>query len=297
MVNDILKYARDKEKEYLKQLFEFLSIPSVSTLPKHKKDVRRAAEWLENQMKKIGLENVKIMQIGGPASRQGGHPVVYGDWLHAKNKPTVLFYGHYDVQPVDPLDEWQSPPFKPEVRNGNIYARGADDNKSQHFIHLKSVQATLEKRKALPVNIKFLIEGEEELGSVNLEHFIRMNKKLLTADFAFISDTGSPAPDKPTIIYGLRGLLYTQITVQTAKHDLHSAVTEARQKIQCIYLQKLSHNFKMSKKLPFRDFMTMLRKPRRVHLKQDPALMSTESGEDSQEKGQKQLFLPRLRQK
>lgn len=217
MIKNVLKHARAHEKEYLKEFFHLLSIPSISALPEHKEDILRAAEWLAAYIKEIGLENVQLLE-------DGGNPVVYGDWLHAKGRPTVLIYGHYDVQPPDPLDEWLSPPFEPEIRNDNVYARGASDNKGQFFAHLKSLDSSFETEGKLPVNVKIIIEGEEEVASAHLEEIINKNKKLLRADLALISDTGSPSPDKPAIIYGLRGLLYTELTVQTAKTDLHSGV-------------------------------------------------------------------------
>lgn len=215
MTDKVLKNTQRKEKEYLAELFHLLSIPSVSTLPEHHQDIHKAASWLAEHMEEIGLENVRIFETKG-------HPLVYGDWLHAKGKPTVLVYGHYDVQPPDPLDEWLSDPFKPEIRNNNIYARGANDNKGQLFVHLKAVDSFVETDGKLPVNVKFFIEGEEETGGENLENFIAKNKKLLKSDFALVSDTPSMALGQPTLIYGLRGILYTEITVQTAEHDLHS---------------------------------------------------------------------------
>lgn len=215
MVDKILKNAQKKEKEYLAELFHLLSIPGVSTLPEHHGDMRKAASWLAEHMEEIGLENVQIFETKG-------HPIVYGDWLGAKDKPTVLIYGHYDVQPPDPLEEWLSPPFKPEIRNNNIYARGANDNKGQLFIHLKAIDSFIESTGKLPVNIKFIIEGEEEVGSLNLEKFIKNNKKLLKADFALVSDTPSAGVNQPILTYALRGILYTEITVQTAGRDMHS---------------------------------------------------------------------------
>lgn len=217
MVKNALQHARAREKEYLKELFHLLSIPSISALPEYKGDILRAAEWLAAHMKEIGLENVQLLE-------EGGNPVVYGDWLHAKGKPTVLIYGHYDVQPPDPLDKWLSAPFEPEIRNDNIYARGASDNKGQFFAHLKSLDSYFEAQGKLPVNVKVIIEGEEEIASAHLEKIINKNKEALQADFALVSDTGSPSLNQPAIIYGLRGLLYTEITVQTAKTDLHSGM-------------------------------------------------------------------------
>lgn len=248
-----------------KALLELLSIPSISTLQKHKKDINKAASFLAEYMKKIGLEHVKVMATGG-------HPVVYADWLHAKGKPTVLIYGHYDVQPPDPLDEWESPPFSPTIRKGNIYARGAADNKCQLFIHLKSAEILLKSQKRLPVNVKFLIEGEEEIGSLNLEHFIGLNKKRLKADFALISDTGSPAPHKPTIIYGLRGLLYTQISVQTAKHDLHSGSYGGRAENPVHILAKVITQLQDGQKITIPGFYDDVASPEKSSFKTRPSL-------------------------
>lgn len=215
MIDKVLKNAQRKEKEYLAELFHLLSIPSVSTLPEHHGDMHKAASWLAEHMEEIGLEHIQVFETKG-------HPLVYGDWLHAKGKPTVLIYGHYDVQPPEPLEEWLSEPFQPEIRNNNIYARGASDDKGQIFTHLKAIDSYIETEDKLPVNVKFIIEGEEEYGSTNLEDFIRQNKKLLEANLTLVSDTPSTAPDQPTLIYGLRGILYTEITIQTAEHDLHS---------------------------------------------------------------------------
>lgn len=215
MTDKVLKNAQRKEKEYLAELFHLLSIPSISTSPEHHQNMHKAASWLAEHMEEIGLEHVQIFETKE-------HPLVYGDWLHAKGKSTVLVYGHYDVQPPDPLDEWLSDPFKPEIRNNNIYARGANDNKGQLFVHLKAVDSFMEAEGKLPVNVKFILEGEEESGSDNLENFIAKNKKLLKSDFALVSDTPSASVDQPTLIYGLRGILYIEITVQTAEHDLHS---------------------------------------------------------------------------
>lgn len=215
MLDKVLKNAQRKEKEYLAELFHLLSIPSVSTSPEHHQDMHKAASWLAEHMEEVGLENVQVFETKG-------HPLVYADWLGAKGKPTVLIYGHYDVQPPDPLDEWLSDPFKPEIRNNNIYARGANDNKGQFFTHLKSIDSFMETTGKLPVNLKIILEGEEEVGSLNLEKFIKNNKKLLKSNFALVSDTPSASVNQPILTYALRGILYTEITVQTAGRDMHS---------------------------------------------------------------------------
>lgn len=209
-------FAREKEAKNLAELFEFLRFPSVSTQPEHKADVAAAAGWLAGKMAEAGLENVHLIE-------SSGHPLVYGDWLHAgDDKPTVLIYGHYDVQPVEPLELWESPPFEPEVRDGYIFARGGSDDKGQTYIHVKAVEALLQTEGSLPINVKFLVEGEEESGGASLAAFIPANKGLLAADVALVSDTGMKAPGRPAIVFGLRGMVYTFIDLTGPDHDLHS---------------------------------------------------------------------------
>jgi acetylornithine deacetylase/succinyl-diaminopimelate desuccinylase-like protein len=210
-------YFKEHRDEHLGQLKEFLRIPSISSLSEHKNDMQKAAEWLLNSFKTAGLENLSIDDTEG-------HPVVYGDWLHAEGKPTILVYGHYDVQPVDPLNLWESGPFEPEVRDNKLYARGASDDKGQVFMHVKAVEALMQKTGSLPVNVKFIIEGEEEIGSPNLEKYIEANKDKLAADVIVISDTGMQGPGQPAVCYGLRGLCGVQIDVRGAKSDLHSGL-------------------------------------------------------------------------
>lgn len=210
-------YFTSKRDEHLQQLTDFLRIPSISALSEHKADMQKAAEWLKHSFEQAGLENTSI-------DATDGHPVVYGDWLHAEGKPTILFYGHYDVQPVDPLHLWESGPFDPEIRDNKLYARGASDDKGQVFMHIKAVEALMHENGSLPVNIKFIIEGEEEVGSPNLEKYIEENKEKLAADIIVISDTGMYGPGKPAICYGLRGLAGVQIDVKGAKGDLHSGL-------------------------------------------------------------------------
>jgi acetylornithine deacetylase/succinyl-diaminopimelate desuccinylase-like protein len=209
---DFINVNRDR---YVDELKEYLAIPSISALPQHKDDVRRCAEWTANEMRRIGLQNVRLEDTPG-------HPIVYGEWLGAEGAPTILFYGHYDVQPVDPLNLWTSPPFEATIRDGEIYARGSADDKGQVFMHFKAVEAHMKQYGRLPVNMKFLIEGEEEVGSANLDNFIGANKDLLKADVVVISD--SPMFDRgiPSICYGLRGLAYFQIDVRGTRSDLHS---------------------------------------------------------------------------
>jgi acetylornithine deacetylase/succinyl-diaminopimelate desuccinylase-like protein len=211
-VIDFINVNRDR---YLEELKALLAIPSISALPEHAADVTRCAEWCANEMRRIGLENVKLIPTPG-------NPVVYGDWLHDEGAPTILFYGHYDVQPVDPLNLWTSPPFEATVRDGEIYARGSADDKGQVFMHLKAVEAHLKQNGKLPVNIKFILEGEEEVGSAHLDDFIREHKNDLAADVVVISDSAMFGRGVPSICYGLRGLVYFQIDLRGSSTDLHS---------------------------------------------------------------------------
>jgi acetylornithine deacetylase/succinyl-diaminopimelate desuccinylase-like protein len=211
-VIDFINVNRDR---YLEELKALLAIPSISALPEHAADVTRCAEWCADEMRRIGLDNVKLIPTPG-------NPVVYGDWLHDEGAPTILFYGHYDVQPVDPLNLWTSPPFEATVRDGEIYARGSADDKGQVFMHLKAVEAHLKQNGRLPVNIKFILEGEEEVGSAHLDDFIREHKNDLAADVVVISDSAMFGRGVPSICYGLRGLVYFQIDLRGSSTDLHS---------------------------------------------------------------------------
>src|SRR4051794_34387855 len=214
-MNEVVDYINVNRDRYVDELKQYLAIPSISALPEHAADTRRAAEWTADALRNAGMQSVRLMDTPG-------NPVVYGDWLGAAGKPTILFYGHYDVQPVDPVNLWTSPPFEATVRDGEIYARGAADDKGQVFMHVKAVEAFMKQAGSLPVNIKFFIEGEEEVGSVHLDQFVRDHKEDLAADVVVISD--SPMFDRgvPSICYGLRGLAYFQIDVRGTKSDLHS---------------------------------------------------------------------------
>jgi acetylornithine deacetylase/succinyl-diaminopimelate desuccinylase-like protein len=217
MNQEILTYLSDNREKHLAELKDLLAIPSISALPDHKDDVQKAASWVAEALSTIGMDKVEVYQTKG-------HPVVYGEWLKAEGKPTVLIYGHYDVQPVDPLHLWNSPPFEAEIRDEKLYARGASDDKGQAFMHVKAMQAILETTGTLPINVKFLIEGEEEVGSPNLPAFVEENKELLAADVIVISDSSMLEKGKPTICYGLRGLCGVQIDVKGPKGDLHSGL-------------------------------------------------------------------------
>ena len=216
-MDNVIDYINVNREKYLDELKGLLAIPSISALPEHAADVRRCAEWCGDEMRRIGLQNVTLLETPG-------NPIVYGDWLGAPGGPTILFYGHYDVQPVDPLDLWETPPFEATVRDGELYARGAADDKGQVFMHFKAVEAHLKQNGRLPVNIKFFIEGEEEVGSVHLDDFIRDHKEELKADLVVISDTAMFDRGVPSICYGLRGLVYTQIDLRGSKGDMHSGV-------------------------------------------------------------------------
>lgn len=218
MSDKIQAYIDANIETFKQELFSLLRIPSVSTDSKRKGDVQAAAEFLRDRFVEAGLENVTIYPTPG-------HPIVYGDWLHAgEDKPTVLFYGHYDVQPPDPLELWTNDPFEPTVVDGKVYARGSADDKGQAYIHVKSIASFLQTGTPIPVNVKIIIEGEEEIGSPNLVPFLKEKKDLLACDMVTISDTSMFAEDVPSITYGLRGLAYMEVEVFGPNRDLHSGL-------------------------------------------------------------------------
>jgi acetylornithine deacetylase/succinyl-diaminopimelate desuccinylase-like protein len=217
MPSSAIEFANSNRPRFLDELKALLRIPSVSTLPEHKGDVRRAAEVLAAELTRIGMENVRLIETAG-------HPLVYGDWLRAPGKPTALLYGHYDVQPPDPLDEWLSPPFEPTERNGNLYARGAVDDKGQMYMHVKALESLLAASGSLPLNVRVILEGEEEVGGEGIAAFVASRPPELQADFALVSDTEMFAPGLPTLCVGLRGMIYTEIEVRGARTDLHSGM-------------------------------------------------------------------------
>jgi acetylornithine deacetylase/succinyl-diaminopimelate desuccinylase-like protein len=217
MPSPAVAFAAENHTRFLEELKDLLRIPSVSTLPEHAADCRKTAETLAGELKRIGMEHVRLIETSG-------HPLVYADWLHAGNKPTVLMYGHYDVQPADPLDEWHSPPFEPTERNGNLYARGAVDDKGQMYMHLKALESLLAADGKLPLNVRVLLEGEEEVGGEGIAAYVASKPADLKADFALISDTELFAPGLPTLCVGLRGMIYTELEVRGAKTDLHSGI-------------------------------------------------------------------------
>ncbi len=218
MASPAVDFARQNQQRFLSELKDLLRIPSVSTAPEHKSDVQKAAEFVSSELRRIGMENVEVIATKG-------HPLIYADWLHAAGKPTVLCYAHYDVQPPDPLNEWISPPFEPAERNNNIYARGAVDDKGQLWMEIKAIEALMRGHGGkLPINVKFIIEGEEEVGGESIAEYVRKQKAKLKADFALVCDTELFAPDLPTLCVGLRGLVYTEIEATGPKTDLHSGM-------------------------------------------------------------------------
>ncbi len=217
-------FAHINAPRFVEELKALLRIPSISTSPEHAADVRSAAEFLAAEFRRIGMHNVRLIETTSTA-HPNGHPLVYADYLHVKGAPTVLLYGHYDVQPAEPLDEWKSPPFEPTERDGNIYARGAVDDKGQIWMHVKALESLLVANHGkLPVNIRVIVEGEEEVGGEGIAAFVREHPDQLAADVALVSDTEMFAPDLPTLCVGLRGMIYTEIEARGARADLHSGM-------------------------------------------------------------------------
>ena len=217
MLDQVLERARGRRAEAEGQLFELISIPSVSALPEHRADCTRAAGWLAEKLRALGMD-VQLADV-----LDGGHPVVVAEWLGRPGAPTLTVYGHYDVQPPDPLDEWKTPPFEPTVRDGFVYGRGADDNKAQHLASVLAAEHWL-AIGGPPVNLRFLIEGEEEVSGRSLPTYIRANADRLATDYLLIADGSFEAPGLPTVVTGLRGLLYTEIEVVGPRVDLHSGI-------------------------------------------------------------------------
>ena len=215
-------YARHARERFLQELQALVSIPSISTLPEHHADMQRAAEWLAAQLRVLGMENVAILPTG-ELNGAPGHPIVYGESLHAPGRPTVLVYGHYDVQPVDPLNEWLTPPFQPTVRGDNLYARGASDMKGNVHAALKAIES-LQRNGGLPLNLKILVEGEEEIGSTHLDAFIDQHAAMLQCDLCLNADSGISGPELPSLVAGLRGLAYFELWVYGPAQDLHSGL-------------------------------------------------------------------------
>jgi acetylornithine deacetylase/succinyl-diaminopimelate desuccinylase-like protein len=210
-------FIDEHREQYVRELSDFLRIPSISSLSEHADDVKQAAEWVAERLRKAGMEAVEVMPTGG-------HPVVCGQWLHAPGKPTVLIYGHFDVQPADPLELWTTPPFEPEIRDERIYARGASDNKGNMLIPIIAAETLLRTDGTLPVNIKFLFEGQEEIGSPQLPEFLKSNREVFACDLILNADSGQWSEDQPSLLTSLRGLCGLQLDVTGADSDLHSGI-------------------------------------------------------------------------
>ncbi len=215
-MNDLKKYIEENNQRFIEELFELIRIPSVSAKEEHKQDMYWAAQWIQKKLIADGASKAQVFDTEG-------HPVVFGEKIVDPSLPTILVYGHYDVQPAEPFDLWESPPFEPQIRNNRIYARGANDDKGQLFMHIKAFEY-LAKTSQLPCNVKFMIEGEEEVGSPSLEKFCHEKKEMLKADIILVSDTSMIAPDTPSITTGLRGLAYMEVEVTGPSHDLHSGL-------------------------------------------------------------------------
>ena len=214
-------YLDENKTRFTDEMLDFLRIPSISSLPEHAADVRQAGEWVVRRMQAAGIENVAMMETG---DRFPGHPVVYGDWLHAPGKPTVLIYGHFDVQPVDPVELWDSPPFEPVIKDGRVYARGSNDDKGNMLVPILAVEALLQSEGKLPVNIKFFIEGQEEIGSPTLPPFVAANKDKFICDMVLSADGGQWSDTQPELAVALRGLCAMQINVTGPNRDVHSGM-------------------------------------------------------------------------
>ena len=214
---NLAEFIDGHRDQHLAELYEFLRIPSVSAKSEHKPDIERGANWVAGNLRAAGFKKIEIVPTGL-------HPLVYAESLEAPGKPTILFYGHYDVQPPEPLNLWTSPPFEPTVRNGNLFGRGTADDKGQVHIHLKALESLQKVDGKLPINVKVLIEGEEEVGSVSLWNYVQKNKEKLKADALLVSDTSMLGKGVPSITYGLRGLNYYQIELTGPERDLHSGV-------------------------------------------------------------------------
>lgn len=216
-MNDVLEYVAANQERFLSDLFELLRIQSVSQDPKRASEVRRCGQWVVDFCRRIGLENARLLETGG-------HPAVYADFLHAPDRPTILVYGHYDVQPEDPVEKWDTPPFEPTIRDGFICGRGTSDDKAQFMTHLFAIEAWLAMTRSLPVNVKVFIEGEEEGGAGMTHDFVRNNKEMLACDAVAISDTAWHSIEHPTMVYALRGMCYMQVEIRGPNRDLHSGV-------------------------------------------------------------------------
>ena len=279
MASPAVDFARQNQQRFLNELKDLLRIPSISTLEEHKSDVQKAADFVASELRRIGMENVEIIPTKG-------HPLIYADWLHASGKPTVLMYAHFDVQPPDPLNEWVSPPFvdkeaypapaedtqnwsQPSERNSNIYARGAVDDKGQLWMEVKALESLMKAHNGkLPINVKIIFEGEEEVGGESIAEYVRKQKAKLKADFALVCDTELFAPNLPTLCVGLRGLVYTEIEAYGAKTDLHSGMYGGAAPNPFFALIEIISKLKDSKgKILIPGFYSKVKKPTNDELK------------------------------
>ena len=257
-----LEYCQANRERFLEGLINWLKIPSISALPEHKADVRRAAEYLANDLRNMGLQSVELIE-GKPAE----NPLVYAEWLKAPGKPTLLLYGHYDVQPPDPLEEWKTPPFEPTLRGHDLFGRGTADDKGQSYILAKAVEAFLKTDGKLPINVKFLLEGEEEVGGGHIERYVPEHPDRLKADAAVVCDTDMFALNLPTICVGLRGLVYTELEARGAAHDLHSGSYGGAVPNPLQALAEIINGLKGSDgKIRIPDFYQRVKKPSRKEL-------------------------------
>jgi acetylornithine deacetylase/succinyl-diaminopimelate desuccinylase-like protein len=262
MSTALYEYYQANREKHLDGLLQLLKIPSISTLQEHKADIRRAAEYLANELGEMGMKNVEIIE-----GKEGQHPLIYAEWLEAPGKPTLLIYGHYDVQPADPLEEWTSPPFEPTIRNNNIYARGAVDDKGQVYLLCKAVEGFFKTEGKLPLNVKFLIEGEEEVGGEHIDEYVAAHPDRLKADAALVCDTEMFAPELPTITTGLRGLVYTELEARAAAHDLHSGMYGGAAPNPMQALAEMINKLKApSGKILIPDFYKRVKKPTKAEL-------------------------------
>lgn len=279
MASPAVAFARENQQRFVNELKDLLRIPSVSTLEEHKGDVQKAADFVASELRRIGMENVEVIPTKG-------HPLIYADWLHASGKPTVLMYAHFDVQPPEPLNEWVSPPFldkdaypvegddtknwtQPAERNGNIYARGAVDDKGQLWMEVKALESLMKAHDGkLPINVKIIFEGEEEVGGESIAEYVRKQKAKLKADFALVCDTELFAPNLPTLCVGLRGLVYTEIEAYGAKTDLHSGMYGGAAPNPFFALIEIISKLKDAKgKILIPGFYTKVKKPTNDELK------------------------------
>src|SRR2546422_6522077 len=280
MASPAVSYARGNQQRFLNELKDLLRIPSISTLEEHKSDVQKAADFVASELRRVGMEHVEIIPTKG-------HPLVYADWLNAPGKPTVLCYAHYDVQPPDPLNEWISAPFEPTERNNNIYARGAVDDKGQLWMEIKAIEALMKGHNGkLPLNVKFLIEGEEEVGGESIAAYVRKEKTKLKADFALVCDTELFAPDLPTLCVGLRGLIYSEIEAYGAKTDLHSGMYGGAAPNPLFALIEIISKLKDSKgRVLIPSFYKDVKPPSKDELKAWKRLPSKEANDGEREGG------------